>query len=145
MVANIKTRAVGVSAALDATGPGTITARSGGSSALASLVSDPGFTPVELMDAALAGCLVLSVRIAARRRDWAERLQHVDASVRHDKAQEGRSRIGTFTCNIEIKGDFSAEERALLIADAHEICTVGNTIEQGAIIRDDAASETAVA
>ena len=145
MVANITTRAVGVSAALGGTGRGTFVARSGGSAELAGLVSDPGFTPLELMDAALAGCLVLSVRIVARRHGWGERLQHVDVTVRHDKAQEGRSRIGVFTCGFDIKGDFSAEERALLIAEAHETCTVGNTIEQGAIIRDAAASDTAIA
>ena len=145
MVTHITTRPVSVEAALGGTGAGTVTAHSGASAALAGLASDPGFTPLELMDAALSGCLVLSVRIAARKRGWGERLQHVDVIVSHEKAHEGPSRVAAYTCSFDIKGDFSAEERALLIADAHEICTVGNTLEHGAIIRDAVATETAVA
>lgn len=145
MVTHITTRPVSVSATLPGTGQGSVAAHSGASAALAGLASESGFTPLELMDAALSGCLVLSVRIAARKRGWGERLQHVDVVVSHEKAHEGPSRVAAFTCSFEITGDFSADERSLLTADAHEICTVGNTFEHGAIIRDAVAAETAIA
>jgi uncharacterized OsmC-like protein len=103
---------------------------------LAGLASEPGFTPLELLDAALSGCLVLSVRIAARKRGWGDRLRRVDVQVAHEKASEGPSRVAAFTCSFEIDGNFDADERAALIAEAHDICTVGNTFEHGAAIRD---------
>ena len=145
MVGHITTRSVSVSATLGGSGQGSVAAHSGATAVLAGLASEAGFTPLELMDAALSGCLVLSVRIAARKRGWGDRLQHVDVVVSHEKEHEGPSRVAAFTCSFEITGDFSADERALLIADAHEICTVGNTFEHGAVIRDTVVAETALA
>jgi uncharacterized OsmC-like protein len=136
MVANVTARPTSVSASLPGQGQGAVEARSGAAAALAGLASDTGFTPLEFMDAALSGCLVLSVRIAARKRGWGERLTHVDVVVEHTKAAEGPSRVASFGCRFDIAGDFSADERQALIHDAHEICTVGNTFMHGAEIVD---------
>lgn len=133
---NITTRPTSVVASLMRDGPGEVAARSGAIAALANLASDPGFTPLELMDAALSGCLVLSVRIAARKFGWLDRLRGVDVEVNHEKAPDAPSRVDSFVCRFEIDGNFSAAERAQLIAEAHRICTVGNTFERGAAIRD---------
>ena len=81
MVTHITTRPVTVAATLGGTGQGSVRAYSGATAALAGLASEPGFTPLELMDAALSGCLVLSVRIAARKHGWGDRLQKVDVVV----------------------------------------------------------------
>ncbi|HTJ56586.1 MAG TPA: OsmC family protein [Devosiaceae bacterium] len=145
MTAHVTARPVSVSATLGGAGTGSVTAASGASAALAGLAADPGFTPLEFMDAALSGCLVLSVRIAARKHGWGERLLRVDVVVSHEKAPEAPSRVAAFNCSFEIIGDFSAEERALLIAEAHEICTVGNTFERGAVIRDVVDQTVAIA
>jgi len=75
MVAQVKARPVSVSATLGGVGTGSVTAGAGATTELAGLAGDPGFTPVELMDAALAGCLVLSIRIAARKRGWGDRVK----------------------------------------------------------------------
>jgi len=139
MVAKVSTRPISVSASLGGTGQGRVTALSGADALLAGFSSDPGFTPLEFLDAALSGCLVLSVRIAARKHGWGDRLRHVDVLVRHEKAHDAPSRVAAFDCTFEIDGDFSAEERDTLIAEAHELCTVGNTFERGAVIRDVAA------
>ena len=136
MVANSTARPVSVAATLGRTGQGRIAAQSGASAVLAGLASDAGFTPLELLDAALSGCLVLSVRIAARKHGWGERLQRVDVVVAHEKAPDAPSRVAAFGCTFDIVGDFSELERQTLIADAHEICTVGNTFEHGAMVRD---------
>jgi uncharacterized OsmC-like protein len=133
---HIVTRPTTVSATLDHAGHGSVTAKSGAAAKLANLASDEGFTPLEFMDAALAGCLVLSVRIAARKLGLLDRLVNVDVEVTHEKAPELPSRVASFATAFDIEGDFSDEERQPLIAEAHAICTVGNTFEHGATIRD---------
>lgn len=132
----IKQRPIGVSASLGGRGQGYVSAVTGSTALIAGLAAEPGFTPVELMDAALAGCLVLSVRIAARKHGWGERLERVDVRVDHRKAPDLPSRVESFGCAFEIVGDFSEAERQTLIAQAHEICTVGNTLARGAEITD---------
>lgn len=136
MVSKVVERATTVGAALPGHGQGQVQARSGAEALLAGLASEPGFTPLELMDAALAGCLVLSVRIAVRKLGWDKRLNNVDVDVTHHKGPEARSRVAAFDCRFEIEGDFSEAERSQLIAEAHRICTVGNTLQAGAEIRD---------
>lgn len=135
-MARITTRPTTVSAFLDQEGKGSVEAHSGAKLALAALVRDEGMTPLELMDAALAGCLVLSLRIAARKLGWLEQLKDVAVDVTHIKGEGAPSRVAEFTCDFRIAGDFTAEERSRLIADAHELCTVGNTLERGATITD---------
>lgn len=133
----ITTRPTSVGAHLPGRGQGAVAARSGAEALLANLANDAGFTPLEFMDAALAGCLVLSVRIAARGFGWQERLASVDAEVSHHKAHEAPSRVERFSCRFRIEGDFSEAERAQLIAEAHRVCTVGNTFAHGAVIVDE--------
>lgn len=132
----IVSRPTAVGATLDHAGHGSVTAKAGAVAKLANLASDEGFTPLEFMDAALAGCLVLSVRIAARKLGLLDRLVKVDVEVTHEKAHELPSRVASFTSSFAILGDFSPEERQALISEAHAICTVGNTFEHGATIRD---------
>ena len=136
MVAHVTARPTTVSSTLPGRGQGSVAAESGASAALAGFPSESGFTPLEFLDAALSGCLVLSVRTAARKRGWSERLKRVDVTVRHEKAPDLPSRVASFSCSFEIAGDFTAEERATLIAEAHELCTVGNTFAHGPVIRD---------
>ena len=140
---NVVARPTTVTASLPGAGQGQVLAQSGAAAQLANLAGDAGFTPLEFLDAALSGCLVLSVRIAARKRGWLERLQAVDVAVTHEKAHDLPSRVAAFDCAFEIKGDFSAAERDALIAEAHELCTVGNTFERGAIVRDVPAAAAA--
>jgi len=136
VMVNIVKRSTVVGASLPGRGQGSVAARSGASLDLAGLASESGMTPVEMMDAALAGCLVLSLRIAARSFGWHERLVSVKADVRHQKAPDAPSRVIAFDCAFEIEGEFSAEECEKLVAEAHRLCTVGNTLERGALIRD---------
>ncbi|MGV8830600.1 MAG: OsmC family protein [Devosia sp.] len=142
---SIVARPTTVSASLPASGQGAVSAHSGAGTKLANLASDEGFTPLEFLDAALSGCLVLSVRIAARKLGWLDRLGNVNVEVTHKKAQDQPSRIAAFDCAFQIDGDFSAAERETLIADAHDICTVGNTFAAGAIVRDIAGPATTAA
>jgi uncharacterized OsmC-like protein len=133
---NIIARPTTVGATIAQDGHGSVQAKSGAMAKLANLASDEGFTPVEFMDAALAGCLVISIRMAARTMGWADRLVSVDVDVTHEKAPDKPSRVAAFACEYKIDGDFTPAERFQLIAEAHRICTVGNTLEHGAVIRD---------
>ena len=132
----LATRPTAVTATLPRAEQGSVLARSGAGAQLANLASDSGFTPLEFMDAALSGCLVLSVRIAARKLGWLDRLGAVEVEVHHEKAHDLPSRVAAFDCSFQIAGEFSDDERGQLIAEAHRICTVGNTFEHGAIVRD---------
>lgn len=133
---SITTRPTTVSAQIDGKGKGEVAAKSGATLPLASMVRDEGMTPLELMDAALAGCLVLSARIAARKFGWADRLKAVSVDVTHTKADDEPSRVAKFACVFSITGDFTDAERQQLIAESHAVCTVGNTLETGAEIVD---------
>ena len=133
---NIATRPLTVSAQIDNEGQGEVKAQSGARMALAARVRDEGMTPLELMDAALAGCLVLSARIAAKKFGWHDRLKSVSVDVTHTKGEGEPSRVAQFSCDFEIRGDFTQEERLQLIAESHAVCTVGNTLERGASIVD---------
>lgn len=124
----IKTRPNIASASLPGKGQGQFKAQSGAELPIAGRVSEDGMTPVEMMDAALAGCIALSIRIAAREFEWQDRLEHVNVDVQHKKAEDGPSRVVGFSCAYDIRGDFSEEDRQKLIARAHELCTVGNTL-----------------
>lgn len=132
----ITARPTTVSAHLDKEGQGKVEAQSGTNVALAAMAREEGMTPLELMDAALAGCLVLSARIAARKFGWQDRLQGVSVDVTHTKGEGAPSRIAEFACDFTIRGDFTEEERRQLIAESHAVCTVGNTLERGASIVD---------
>jgi uncharacterized OsmC-like protein len=133
---NVATRPTAVTATLPKAEQGSVLAKSGTAAQLANLASDAGFTPLEFLDAALSGCLVLSVRIAARKFGWLEKLETVNVEVHHEKATDLPSRVAAFDCSFQIAGDFSTDERDALIAEAHRICTVGNTFAHGAIVRD---------
>ncbi|WP_404403483.1 OsmC family protein [Pelagibacterium halotolerans] len=132
----IVTRSTTVGASLPGRGQGAVKARSGAELTIAGGASESGMTPVEMLDAALAGCLVLSVRIAARKRGWQDRLVSVDVDVQHEKAADGPSRVTKFRSAFRIEGDFDESERKALIAEAHDLCTVGNTLERGTQIVD---------
>jgi len=115
---------------------GDIVANSGAMATLAPTMALEGFTPLELMDAALAGCLVISVRLAAKKLGWIDRLGEVRVEVNHRKAPGLPSRVANFESEFSIEGILTDEEKATLIAEAHVLCTVGNTFEHGATVTD---------
>ena len=126
-MSQIRTRATGALATIGADGAAVVTARSGATTRLAYSPSMDGFNPLELLDASLAGCLALSVRIAARNLGLSDRLGNVAVEVIGAKAAEPPSRIARQTCRYAIEGDFNDAERRSLIEEAHKVCTIGNS------------------
>ncbi len=137
-MATIRQRPTGVTASVGTNGRGEIAAASGAQVTLAGSPSMEGFNPLELMDAALAGCLALSLRIAARSLGLSERIGAVSVEVRGEKAEEKPTRIARQVCRFAIAGDITDEERAALVAEAHRICTVGNSYGRAVVIEDGA-------
>lgn len=135
-MSQIRVRPMGATASLDRTGHGNVVARSGSSLTLAGSPSMEGLNPLELLDASLAGCLALSVRIAARNLGLNDRLGSVSVEVVGAKASEPPSRIARQTCRFAIEGDFNDAERRSLIEEAHKVCTIGNSYHTAIDITD---------
>lgn len=124
----IKTRPVGAAATLGRTGRPQVTTETGGSLEIVTGASDPGFNPLDLLYSSLAGCLVLSARIAASRLGILNRFDEARAHVTGEKAGEEPSRVARFTAHMEIKGDFTELEKQEIAHMAEDICTVSNTL-----------------
>ena len=124
----IRTRNAGALAVLPPGGLPTITTPTGGTADVVTQVSAPGFSPLDLLHASLAACMVLSARIAANRLGVADRLGEVRAEVSGEKAKDEPSRVETFKIRLEIAGDLDAATRQRILEDTEAICTVSNTL-----------------
>jgi uncharacterized OsmC-like protein len=127
-LATVKPRQTGATAAITPTGQPVVTSATGGEIMLNRAATDPAFSPLDLLYAAIAGCLAVGIRDAARRTGVLDRLRSARVEVKGDKATEGPQRVARLKIRFEIDGDFDAGARAALIAEAEETCTVSNTI-----------------
>jgi putative redox protein len=80
--------------------------------------------PHELLPAALASCISTTLVMYARTRDWPLDTVHVDVEYDH------RSTPRTFEIDIEVTGDLSEAQRAMLEKVA-AACPVRRAIESG--------------
>lgn len=122
-------RSTGASALLRPRQSPVVTSATGGEFALSSHVSAPGFSPVDMLYGALAGCLVISARAAAAKFGVLDGIGDIHARVTGRKAAEGPSRVEAFHVEIEIAGDLAPGiKRQIADAAEGEICTVSNTL-----------------
>ena len=134
--AKVKTRQAGAEASLARAGRVALATDTGGLMAVTTHASEAGFSPLDLLHAALAACLALSARVAASQLGVLDRLEHVRVHVTGDKAEAGPSRIDRFKVRFEIDGDFDDDTRSAIIEAAEgEICTVSNTLRGAPEIR----------
>lgn len=105
-----------------------------------------GFTPYQLLSAALGACTSMTVRSYARRKQIA--LEDVVVDVSHDKIHasdcsdcEGESgKIDHFQRVLYLTGDLSEDQRASLLAIADR-CPVHKTLEANARVMTRLAEE----
>lgn len=105
-----------------------------------------GFTPYQLLSAALGACTSMTVRSYARRKQIA--LEDVVVDVSHDKIHasdcsdcEGKSgKIDHFQRVLHLTGDLSEDQRASLLAIADR-CPVHKTLEANARVMTRLAEE----
>ncbi|MCE6074952.1 OsmC family protein [Agrobacterium vitis] len=130
-MAEIKMRArpMGATAVIGRTGFPQITSATGGELAIVTGPSQPGFNPLDLLYASLAGCLTISARLAASEMGVMDKITSITASVTGEKAKDGLSRVARLDITLTIQGDIDAETRKAIADRAeHEICTVSNTL-----------------
>jgi uncharacterized OsmC-like protein len=128
----IRTRSVGARAVLKGRDLPVVTSETGGEINIVTSVSQPGFSPLDLLYASLSACIVLSARIAASRLGVADKLEEVRVHVTGEKAHDEPSRVARFEINIEIDGDLDPATRHHIVEIAEEICTVSNTLRGNA-------------
>ena len=97
-----------------------------------------GPTPHEMLEAAVASCKAITVKMYADRKEWP--LESVTAKVRHQlrTKEEGGQRMHHFDAVIELVGDLSEEQRERL----HEIsgrCSVQKILQSETIFSSDLA------
>ena len=80
--------------------------------------------PHELLEAALATCISMAVRMRAAHEGIA--LEDVRTRVHLDRTHEGTA---TFECDVQIIGVFSPEQRQLLM-DSASNCPVRQTLSK---------------
>lgn len=126
----MKQRPTGVVATLANTGLPQLTSVTGGTMEVVTSPSKEGFSPLDLLYASLASCLVLSARAAAARLDVLHLITDITADVSGEKAHEGVSRVAGFHIRFSIKGEIDAQTRKKIVHDAEtEICTISNTLQ----------------
>lgn len=84
-----------------------------------------GFRPHELLEAGLAGCTAITLRIAARERNVP--IEQLTVKAELDRSDPSNS---TFRLRIEFGDDVSESDREALIAIARQ-CPVRNTLSKG--------------
>ncbi|GLS22736.1 hypothetical protein GCM10007874_57560 [Labrys miyagiensis] len=104
-IGTVAPRKTGAIATLARLGHPVVTSATGGEITVVTRPSEAGFSPLDLIYASLAACLVLSARIAASEQGVLGWLRNVEASVKGSKAAEGASRIEYF--HIEMPKRFA--------------------------------------
>ena len=92
--------------------------------------TDLGFSPPELLLAAIGMCKAATVRYIARREGWDARLRDVDATLRQTVRRDcetGKLRT-RIEVELQIEGALSAAERAVLVREA-DACYIHRMIE----------------
>jgi putative redox protein len=87
--------------------------------------SGEGFRPHELLEAALASCMNMSLRMYAERHSLP--LEHLVVRVRLDRGGEEQA---VFRYSLELEGRLSHEQRAQLLQVAED-CPVRRTLLRG--------------
>jgi putative redox protein len=96
---------------------------------------DAGFGPFELLEAALASCLTITLEKTARHHSIP--LELAGAKVRLDRSRPGEP---VLTYELELHGPLTDDQRRQL-ADAAANCPVGKTLAGAVSVRSGAVPE----
>lgn len=127
-MADLKSRPIGAKASLGRAGYPTILSATGGELEIVTGASQPGFNPLDLLLAALAACMSMSARVAARELGFAHGFEGIDVEVNGVKAQDTPSRFIAYTVHFNFHGSLTAQEQHTIAHRAEEICTVSNSL-----------------
>jgi putative redox protein len=88
--------------------------------------TDTAASPDELLEAALASCTIITLRMYADRKQWP--VTNIQATV-----QAERKEITTFTRSITIEGNITDEQKERLLQVA-KACPVSKTLSAASLI-----------
>lgn len=90
-----------------------------------------GATPHELLESALAGCMSITAKMYAKRKEWP--LESVSVRVRHDHraGADSGEKAHFFDIQITLTGDLTDEQRQRIYEIANR-CPVHKILESGA-------------
>lgn len=93
-----------------------------------------GLSPIELLEASLGLCIVISLQRMFERDDITVLDHEFSVEVSAKKALEGPSRVERCMVTVKFPEHFTAEYKKKLIISAERACTIGNTLKQGLTI-----------
>lgn len=102
------------------------TTKEGYSAPTGPAISSKSATPSDLIMAALASCIAISLEMAAQQMKV--ELGNIDIEIKAAKALDLPSRFGSFTAVVQLEKVREETLAARLLQHAKEMCTVSNTL-----------------
>lgn len=91
-----------------------------------------GWSPLEMMEGALALCVAKSLQAVMKRDDI--EAEWMEVLLQSRKAEAGASRVEHFQVEVSLPPYLSSDYQEKLLKHASMICTIGNTYKRGSEI-----------
>ncbi|RXZ82065.1 OsmC family peroxiredoxin [Paenibacillaceae bacterium] len=91
-----------------------------------------GWSPLEMMEGALALCVAKSLQAIMKRDDL--EAEEMEVLLQSRKAEAGASRVEHFQVEVSLPSYLNSEYQEKLLKHASMICTIGNTYKRGSEI-----------
>ncbi|MEK4229714.1 OsmC family protein [Solibacillus sp. FSL H8-0538] len=93
-----------------------------------------GLSPKELLEAALALCVSISMEKILERDEMNVDLNDLKIEVKASKAEGVTNRFTHFETTVEMPANMEEKYKKKLLVIVERACTIGNTITEGATI-----------
>lgn len=93
-----------------------------------------GLSPKELLEAAVALCVVKSVRTVLDRDGVAHDPDEIEATAAASKEEGVANRFSRLDVRVKLPSNLDEAYRRKLLVVAERACTIGNTIRSGATV-----------
>lgn len=97
--------------------------------------TEDGFSPRELLEAALGFCTVISLVKLFKRDNMAYEEKGLRVTVEAEKQEGVTNRFTNFVVKVALPAGLPAEYRAKALTIAERACTIGNTLKSEARVQ----------
>jgi len=87
-----------------------------------------GWSPLEMMEGALAFCVAKSLKTVMSRNGMES--DTLEILIQSKKAESGASRVEQFQVQVTLSPDLSRDDQEKLLKQVAMICTIGNTLKR---------------